>query len=199
MKTILIIALILILLLMAAQVLISQSSGRTEQQAYRVVRQEGKIEIRYYPEAIMAGVELKGTYESRSSDGFRQLAGYIFGRNDRSQKIAMTSPVHMQQEGDTFRMQFVMPAAYSLEELPAPEQPGVALQETGAFYAAALRFSGYARSRQWEAKKEELRQALKAAGISYDDHLSYLGYNPPYQFLNRRNEVIVRLTDYRER
>ena len=42
------------------------------------------------------------------------LAGYIFGGNDREQKIAMTSPVVMEMDS-TMTMKFLVPAQYTME------------------------------------------------------------------------------------
>jgi hypothetical protein len=33
-------------------------------------------------------------------------------------------------------------------------------------------------------------------GIQHTGEFTYLGYNPPYQAVNRRNEVIVTLVNY---
>ena len=38
---------------------------------------------------------------------------------------------------------------------------------------------------------EKLRTALEKKGISYSGNFRYLGYNPPYQFIGRKNEIIV--------
>jgi hypothetical protein len=32
---------------------------------------------------------------------------------------------------------------------------------------------------------------LDSEGISHTDNFIYLGYNPPYQLINRLNEVVV--------
>ena len=33
--------------------------------------------------------------------------------------------------------------------------------------------------------------------IEFEDTYSFLGYNPPFQLLNRKNEVIIPLTNYK--
>ena len=38
-----------------------------------------------------------------------------------------------------------------------------------------------------------LENNLKDKGLSFYDNFRYLGYNPPYQLLCRKNEVIVAL------
>jgi hypothetical protein len=51
------------------------------------------------------------SFNGAGSDGFRSIAGYIFGGNNKNQKIAMTAPVVMNL-GDSASMNFVMPSAY---------------------------------------------------------------------------------------
>jgi hypothetical protein len=108
----------------------------------------------------------------------------------------MTSPVRMKQEADTFGMQFVMPASYTMEKLPKPDDPSIRLKKFEGGYYAAIRFGGFAKVQDWNARTEELKAFLDSKGLSYEAPFEYLGYNPPYQFINRRNEVVVRLKSY---
>ena len=102
-------ALIAIVTLISAFTMRKQEN--VEEQAFQMLHRDGELEIRYYPPATMATVQMKGTeYRDVASSGFRKLAGYIFGGNDRGQKIAMTSPVHMSMGPEGSTMQFVMPA-----------------------------------------------------------------------------------------
>ena len=47
------------------------------------------------------------------------LAGYIFGGNDKEEKIAMTSPVAMSLK-DSTTMLFLVPKKYTRDNLPVP-------------------------------------------------------------------------------
>jgi hypothetical protein len=38
---------------------------------------------------------------------------------------------------------------------------------------------------------EKLQKLLKENGITPHGNYRFLGYNPPYQFVGRRNEIIV--------
>lgn len=58
-------------------------------------------------------------------------------------------------------------------------------------YIAAIRFRGYASNRGIKKYAEKLRKLLEKNEIEYYGNFRYLGYNPPYQFIGRRNEVIV--------
>jgi hypothetical protein len=61
---------------------------------------------------------------------------------------------------------------------------------------ASIRFDGFANDEKIEKYKGKLRGYLENKGISYTEPFIYLGYNPPYQMVNRRNEVIVQI-DYK--
>jgi hypothetical protein len=57
---------------------------------------------------------------------------------------------------------------------------------------AAITFGGWADDTKIK-KYKEIKAALDAEGITYTNRFYYLGYNPPFEVFNRRNEVIVEL------
>lgn len=154
----------------------------------------GNVEIRFYPKAVMATVTGEGnSYTGSGNQLFGQLAGYIFGSNDKKEKIAMTAPVYMEAAQGKSSMTFVMPEEYQLSTLPKPNNREVKIHESEDEYVAVLRFSGYASEKEILQKKAELEASLKAAGIQHQGHFRYLGYNAPWDFINRRNEVMLRI------
>jgi hypothetical protein len=54
-----------------------------------------------------------------------------------------------------------------------------------------LRFGGFASDDDLRFYSEKLKNLLKVKGLVTYGHYRYLGYNPPYQFIGRRNEIIV--------
>jgi hypothetical protein len=74
--------------------------SKTEQASYRVVESHGNIELRDYPAMIIAETEVAGERKQAIQAGFRAIAGYIFGGNQSSEKIAMTAPVLQGVTGD---------------------------------------------------------------------------------------------------
>ena len=191
MKSTIIIVCIL-LILVTAQFMIARSTDKTEQQKYTVLLSEQDFEIRYYPVAVVASVEHDGRKpRSGANDNFRRLAGYIFGGNQSNKKIAMTAPVHMEATDHGNKMSFVMPSEMDLNDLPKPNDSGVTFTKTTEDTLAVLRFSGFASDADIEQKTEELKQRLADKGISHAGNFKYLGYNPPYQLVDRRNEVVV--------
>jgi len=168
------------------------ASSKTERQEYRLVNKEKGYEIRYYPSATLATVHsTSSSYRTLAYSGFRKLAGFIFGGNETNTKIAMTSPVHMDINDTASSMSFVLPSSYSGKEIPRPNDPGVIVEQSDSEYIAAIRFGGYASNRGIKKYAEKLRKLLEKNGIDYYGNFRYLGYNPPYQFIGRRNEVIV--------
>jgi hypothetical protein len=168
------------------------SNNRTEQQAFQLVKDYHEFEIRFYPEAVLATVYSKAeSYRAISGTGFNALAGYIFGGNESNEKIAMTAPVHMNIEKGRSSMSFVMPGKYSMEDLPAPDNQAVTLSTSPAEYVAAIRFGGWASDQKIKEYSAMLDQLLRKNNISHKGNFRYLGYNPPYQFTGRRNEIIV--------
>ncbi len=195
MKIILMIALGLFLLFAGSQAWTYFSTENTEQQAYNVIEHEGNIEIRLYPSATLASVSKKGKMGDISSDGFRTLAGYIFGGNEDQKSIPMTAPVRMVENSDSTVMSFVMPSKEAKEGLPQPNSTRITMEQTETVYAATLRFGGFMRSADLKSKKAELLSWLDKKGINYHLPIEYLSYNPPYQTVGRRNEIYVRI-DY---
>jgi hypothetical protein len=196
MKIVLIIAGVLIAAFVAAQAYIRKNVSDTETQKYTVIKTFNDFEIRKYEPAVFTEVVMQGaSYQRASGDGFRQLAGYIFGDNETGEKIAMTTPVEVEMS-DTMKMKFMVPSAYRKEDLPAPANPQVKFVTEEAKVVAAVRFDGWATDEKIEAHIEMLQKALQSEGIAHKGNFKMRAYNPPFELTNRRNEVLVELIDY---
>ena len=68
-------------------------SHATEEPKYDVVRQLDGAELRQYEPYVVAQVLVAGPAEQAGNQAFSILAGYIFGKNKREKKFAMTAPV----------------------------------------------------------------------------------------------------------
>jgi len=172
------------------------TKAKTETQKYEVLYTKENFEIRFYPEAILATVEMNGSYDDSRNGGFRVLAGYIFGNNKDNSKIAMTSPVRMSGDEKLNEMSFVLPSDMEFEKLPVPNDNKVKLHQSKPMYAASIRFGGYANESEIAEYKEKLTEILKQLKLQHNNQFNYLGYNPPYQMVNRRNEVQVELLGF---
>lgn len=175
---------------------IFQADSKTETQKYEVLKSEHEFEIRYYPPAVLASVEMEGSWDESRNGSFGVLAGYIFGGNDKKMKISMTSPVRMSEIEGT--MSFVMPSQYTLENLPEPGNNRIRLHASQPVVVAAIRFGGWANEERIGGMKDKLSEWIQKEGHKHTGKFEYLGYNPPFQLTNRRNEVVVELSGYQQ-
>lgn len=172
-------------------------SSRVEQTAYTVVAKKKKYEIRLYPAHIVAQTVVTGAYQDALNEGFRIVAGYIFGGNVKKERIAMTAPVvegseasstpiamtapvTATLEGASRTIAFGMPRSYTLETLPTPTDPRVKIVTLPEKKMAVLRFSWLRTDSRVEAHKQELLAALKADGMATVGEPQYAGYNAPW-------------------
>jgi hypothetical protein len=181
-----------ILLILLLQSFTIMPAYKTEERKHSVVRKYDEFEIRFYPSATIATIKSNAkTYKELSGPGFQKLAGYIFGGNEASKKISMTTPVQMDINDSGSTMSFVMPSAYNKENLPKPDDPGVQIKNTSEEYVAVIRFNGYASDEDLKLYSGKLKNLLKENGITPIGNYRFLGYNAPFQFIGRRNEIIV--------
>lgn len=182
-----------------------------EEPAFQTEREDGDFSVRRYAPMIVAETTVEGGLWGASNDGFRVIAGYIFGNNTAAggerAKIAMTAPVTMEPERiamtapvtteaaeGRYRMHFVMPSRYTLETLPRPNDPRVALREVPPQRMAAVRFTGFTGEGRVAEKTAELLAWMKGAGLEAAGAPQLARYDPPWTlpFL-RRNEILVPL------
>lgn len=170
--------------------------AQIENQNFTVISKIDDIELREYSPAIYASVTIENEKKDQNSS-FRILAGYIFGGNEENQKISMTSPVHMQENNIDGRksstMKFVMPEKYQMKDLAKPNDSRIEIIKSNKKKYAAIKFSGYSNDSKIKNFSEKLKNILKRKSISFIDSPIYLGYDPPYKFWNRKNEVLFEI------
>jgi hypothetical protein len=189
-------AAIFITFVIVAIIVVKSIQAKTETQKFETIYKKGKFEIRFYPEAILASVNMDGTFDNSRNSGFRILAGYIFGGNKEEQKIAMTSPVRVTNGKDVNTMSFVLPSKMEFDNLPEPVSDKIILNQSKPVYTASIQYGGYTNDKDIGEKKEELIQILNDLGVEFKENFEYLGYNPPYQIINRKNEILVELHNF---
>ena len=186
----------------------------TDQPAYQVEERIGGLEIRRYAPQVTAHTQIDGaSYDAAVQQGFRRLAGYIFGDNFNgeklamaapvttkaaaSEKIGMRSPVITESEGRGYKMSFMMPPGRTVESLPLPNDTAVELDEVPERRVAVLRFNGTYHGMQVEAREQELMRMVKAAGLQALSAPMFAGFDSPatLPFL-RRNEVWVEVAPH---
>jgi len=193
--TIIIVSFIVVIILITG--IYTMTKAKTETQKYEVLYTRENFEIRFYPEAILATVEMNGTYDNSRNSGFQVLAGYIFGGNEENSQIAMTSPVRMSGNEKLNTMSFVLPSKMEFDNLPEPKDNRILLHKSKPMYTASVQFGGYANEKEIAKHREKLAEILKQLNIQHTNQFEYLGYNSPFEPVNRRNEVQVEIINFK--
>ena len=182
--------------------------SQVEQPKYRILESQGNIEVREYAPVTVAEVEVNGKRLEALNQGFRMIADYIFGNNlsskrvamtapvaqEAGEKIAMTAPVSQDGAGDSWKVRFVMPSAYTLDTLPKPKNSEVHLMAIPSRKAVVIRFSGFNTDKNIATHRETLFKYIADHHLSVSGQPTTAFYNPPWTlpFL-RRNEIMVDL------
>lgn len=187
------------------------SRNRVEQPAYEVLQSEGDVELRRYAGKIVARVHVKGNQSRATRAGFRVLADYIFGSNQGGREIAMTSPVEIRPEPAKIAMtspvdrraskdghwiSFTMPAKYSLQTLPVPNDARIEIIEVPESLHLTQSISGTPTTRELQRSEQTLRTWAERLGYEVEGTEPTLSrYDPPWTlpFL-RRTEQFLRVT-----
>ena len=181
----------------------------TQEVAYDVLRTVDGIELRRYPELLLATVS---GMEDDSSFGI--LFDYITGNNVKKSKLGMTAPVVSSEKlamtvpvvsseriamtapvvsGERF-FTFVMPKGYTIETLPVPSDKRVHIHVQPARAFAVLEFSGRTRTDKVGERIRELLDILARKKIATRGEPFLMRYNSPFTpgFL-RRNVIGIEI------
>lgn len=158
---------------------------------YKVVRADGQFELRDYPALTIA--ETTMTRDAKAADNsFMRLFGFIAGKNDSQQKIAMTTPVFMSGSASNRMMAFAMPANIKPDQVPKPTDGSVAVRELPGGRFAVLQFSGGRNAKSEAETVEQLKTWMSAQGLHVSSPAMYGYFDPPWTLpLLRRNEVML--------
>ena len=167
-----------------------------EKAKYIVLEKTGDIEIRQYPEMILAVVD------GYDDSAFGLLFNYISGENTTKDKISMTTPVITSKKikmtapvisRDNY-MAFVLPSSYNKDTVPTPTNPLVKINVQSKRTIAAIKFSGYSSDAKVEKMTKLLLNGLKKYEIKVKGVPFLMRYNSPFApgFL-RTNEVAVEI------
>lgn len=164
---------------------------------YEVIERDGNMEIRQYPDLMLVSVDTGE--ESQGRDGsFMKLFRYISGANTAEQKIAMTTPVFMEDEHASTqgRMGFVLPQEVATVDIPEPKATDLKIRKRSGGRFAVIRFAGQLNSVTAKENEAKLRKWLQAKGIIGEEFAESAGYDAPFTpGPLRRNEVLIRLPD----
>ena len=186
---------IAVLFTFSASWLVSTSRAATETPEYKVIRTDGKLEIRDYPALTVATTAMEG---AEMNGGFRKLFRFITGSNEGSEKIAMTAPVLIDTTEDKKTMSFIMPKKAVENGVPKPLGESVTLGKVQAARFAVLRFDGGRTAENEKAAIEKLKAWLATEKLIGKCAPTLAYYDPPWTpTFMRRNEVMVRIGEAR--
>ena len=197
-----------------------RAANKLERPEYNVVKTlPGGVEIRKYAPYLIAETEIpSGDMREASGKGFRNVAGYIFGKNKPKAKMDMTAPVRMTAAGGEqmamtapvrsavgsrngrTKVSFVLGSKYSKRSAPAPLNSDVRIRDVEPHVLAVRKFSGKPPSQaRVDKERQKILAALQAEGLtasaSGDEQTLVYGYHDPFitPAFMRRNEVCVRV------
>lgn len=190
--------------------LLTGNAMAVEEAKYTVTREEGRFELRRYDPHILAETTVGGDFEGAGNEAFGRLFKYISGNNEQQQKVAMTSPVGQEPTNEKIAMtspvgqqkidgkwvvSFMMPATFSLESTPEPQDPSVYIREVPARHIAAVRYSGFWSEKSYRRNLAMLLDWITKSGLSVSGEPIWARYNSPFiPWFLRRNEVLVPVT-----
>lgn len=174
------------------------SSCAIEKPKYETRQKEGDFEVRKYEPIKVVSARMEDM-EKRDAT-FRKLFKYISGENEAKQKIAMTSPVFMDdgagQEGwaPSGKMSFILPAKVAETGAPTPEGEGLTITEINGGTFAVLRFRGWDKEDSRKQASETLSKLISEYRLKPEGSTFFAFYDPPWiPELLRRNEIWQRL------
>lgn len=180
-----------------------------EKPKYDILETRSWYELREYRDYIVAQVEVEWDREEAVNQGFRTLAGYIFGWNQAKESISMTAPVNdiekssvnismtapvndIETSKNIHLVQFVLPSKYTLKTLPIPNDERVQLKKVDWYTAAAISYTMWATQERVEKYKKKLKDYVESDKLRIVKNPISAQYNPPLSFpLLRRNEIIA--------
>jgi len=186
----------------------------TEEPQFSILEKTPPFELRSYAPMILAEVKVEGNLDEASSQGFRLIAAYIFGQNQvsekiamttpvvvegqapKSAKIAMTSPVTIESNAGQWTISFVMPAEYTMESLPKPLNSKVQLRQIPTVKRAVISFTGFYNENKIAERTLELEEWIKSKNLQGTGAPKFARYNPPWTLpFMRRNEIMIDIRD----
>ena len=176
---------------------------------YATLRRYRDFEVREYEKFFVAETSVKSDTgsakmdDSEAGQAFNRLAGYIFGKNERNEKMEMTTPVFSNKSQ---KMQFVVEES-SGDVKPADESVQVRDRERCLFAVAS--FSGVANKEITDDAEKKLREAMKreaskSESVRFlprrgDEFVELAQYNDPLTNpVQRRNELLIALDNSKD-
>ena len=166
---------------------------------YKVIEKDSNIEIRLYEKFTVAKTNVQSNYESATSKGFRIIANYIFGGNEKNMEIPMTAPVISTSPSifpSSYDIMFFMPSEHSRESLPNPNLSTVKIEDVNFGKIASIKFGGWATNDNCIKYHKKLKEYLDGRSVNYSREFLVAQYNSPWAIPPfRKNEILVKINE----
>jgi hypothetical protein len=185
-----------------------------EEAKFRTVKKDGPFEVRVYEPRVVAETFVDSSFADAGNLAFKRLFAYISGENKSrqkvamtapvthetsapsggqpGQKIAMTAPVTQENSEGKFRVTFVLPASFTIENAPVPTDPLVTLKSEPEQETAVIRYSGSWNQKLYSSRLKELSEWMTSSSLVAVGEPVWARYNPPFSLpILRRNEILV--------
>ena len=162
--------------------------------SYTLISKEKNIEVREYPEYVVARTSTRGGDDELNSNMFRVLANYIFGGNEKRQEIPMTAPVLTKDGSGSYDMMFFMLEVDNEEELPQPNSDRVLIERINLGKVVAIKFGWWATKSNINKHRKEIEKYMVLKNLEPISDLMVAQYNSPWAIPPfRKNELIYRV------
>ncbi len=183
-------------LLAAGLIAPARARARLEQPQYDLLsRLESGLVIRRYGPRLSARTAMAGDDDGPA---YRRLAAFVLGENrgasGTGEEIGMTAPVEVGPVGLGLpgAVRFFMPARYTAETLPLPDDPRIQIETVPEQVLAVLRFAGSGRGEAAAKWRARLLDALTRAPWRAKGEPMMFFYDAPWvPGPLRRNEIVV--------
>ncbi|XP_069973224.1 heme-binding protein 1-like [Penaeus vannamei] len=167
-----------------------------EEAPYAVTESHAGYEERVYPARKWVCTEHTAHRDDEdvTSSMFWKLFRYISGNNNKKQEIEMTIPVSTEYTAGTttnkYEMCFYIGAVHQ-DDPATPADQNVSLQDRPEMTVLTRTVGGYMNDDEdWLEEANRLAELIEANGESVSlSHMYWVGYDAPFKFWNRRNEV----------
>lgn len=180
-----------------------------EEPKFRVLEEDGMIEVRAYEATLVAKTIVKGSRDFAMEEAFNILASYIYGENKGERKIEMTNPVFEAANrgniltvsenseaavGEEWVVAFCLPKKMNISDVPEPNDDRVIIGEMPKRLMASIRFSGTSSDENISEAEEELRKWIASSLHEPLSGAIFAQYDPPFAVPPlRRNEVQIEI------
>ena len=164
---------------------------------YKKIKKFKDFELRNYESIIIATTTVERDFSESNNIGFRRLANYIFGDNDKNIKIEMTAPVITSFNSlyeNQKNISFIMPKKHNLNSLPLSNKNNVSIKVKEVGLVAVIGFGGWATEERTNKYINKLKILIQNEKLNISDEIIVAQYNSPWAIPPfRKNEILIPL------